>query len=354
MQKDLWQDQFGYLEEQIERLQGIAYQNEANTLDPLSPPPASLQHQLEELREQALHLEELVTAEVFRQKNIASSDLLVRIARYLMEEAGKNSIPISLAYYGSGRMGMTMVEQVMPAIIFSAKACIANYRKENLENLRAKNHLFPTCSIYLEIKASENELGFRIVDDGFGFEWGRKAIREHVAKMSGRVAFHKFSNYGGSLDIRLPVARSRTDSVIFSYGPNRVAVPNSVVHEECYNYKREDLIAEGENWCVNTKYGAIKLCTIHPSHGIQFVEEGADYVGKTFFVTTIGVADFRVAILTDQKPDRRLLRVIKDSEWLDEDSWFTCLGLHAETDGAIALPFLDGLALMKFYKTHWK
>ena len=353
MQKEKWQNQFGYLEEQIERLQNTAFRNDASALDPLSPPPMSLQDQLKEIHEQTKRLEKLVHEEVFQQKNVSATDLLVKICRYLMDEAGKNNLPISFSYFGSGKISMQMVEQIMPIIVFGVKASIANYIRENWDSLRAKNNLFSTCSLYLELRASDGSVDFKIIDDGFGYENGKKAIRESVAKYAGWARFQSYESYGAILEVKIPTQRSRTESVIFSYGPHRVGMPQSSIREEAMPIKKSEL-KEQEGYCyVPIKNILIKACTIHPQFGLEFVEDGADHLTKELFATVVGVADFQLAILTELQPEKKLLRVIQAKEWIEENSWYTTLGLLSDVEAAQALPYIDGISLMNFYKNRW-
>lgn len=353
MQREKWQNQFGYLEEQIERLQNIAFRNDASALDPLSPQPISLQDQLAEIHEQARHLEKLVHEEVFQQKNVSAVDLLIKICRFLLEEAGKKDLPVSFSYFGSGKISMQMVEQIMPIVVFGVKAAIANSCKENGEILRAKNNLFSTCSFFLELTSDNNSVDFRIIDDGFGYENGKKPIRESIAKLTGWARFQSFTNYGGLLEVKIPAQSSRTESIIFSYGPHRIALPASSVHADPFKINKSDLVASDGFHFVSYNNSLIHACIIHPHFGLQFVEDGSDYITKELYASIVGVADFQIVILTEKVPDKKILRVVPGGEWIAPESWYQFLGLFSNIEASQALPFIDGTSLMSFYRNQW-
>jgi len=343
--QEQWQKEFGYLEEQIELLHGMVCQNEVS-LD--------LREQLTELSEHANKLEKLVHSVIFQQKNIQASELLVKISNYFIEEAEKKSLPIAISYFGSGRIGIPMVGQLMPAIIFSIKASIDNFLQNDWLNTRIKNNLFPTCSIYFELKATDNAVSFRMIDDGFGFTNGKKAVRESVAHYAGWALFHSYTSYGGGLEIKLPIPKARADSLIFSYGPHRFAVPFSSVKKSSFYMKRLELLEENGSFFVSIESDLVRLCTIDPVMGLQFLSAEKSTIPDDFYVTLIGVADFQVAILTLEEPLQKSLRITNENEWIEEDSWFQYLGLYADQNISLALPYIDGNALANFYKAYWK
>lgn len=317
-------EQFGILEEQLEELGSLAR----------SPERAGnvgtdilLQDALEAVRElsRLVHEQQLL-------KSVPAHDFLLRICGLLAQDASAQGIEIAVSHYGEGRISMEMAELVLGAIVAGFRVSLRSL-KGATRPVRLKHHLFPTSSIYLEVRATASEIQFRLLDDGRGF--GRDSgadrsfgkLRDHIARCGGWFGRKTFDPCGGMIEFKVPLTHNRTQAFVLRQGRFEVLIPTVCVAEVATPDKRP----------------ADDAITYH-LHETEGLTEGGE--GSATYVR-VGVADLQFWLGCDSISGPQLIRRAKADEFFEEGSWLRSLGLFHEDGTGRALPLLDGQALVQ-------
>lgn len=342
MQREQIREQFSLLEEQLERLMV------------LSAPAVSTQkdHELDVGEEDLLlgrvkevfdGLQELVHEETLRQKSIQATDFAQKLIKILIQEANAKEYKIAVSFSASGKISMEMVELSMSSILSCIKASLNSYEKMyDIE--RAKKNLFLTYSVYLEVHGYADEIHFRLLDDGAGYSKTEDnveinnqfiKIRKSLAKVGGWFNRTSLDVYGGQIQFKLPLPRNRPEVYRLKKGEFEVLVPCFCVVETSSEIQK--IFADKDNL----------IGELEAINGLKKITDQSETSSN--LAVRIGVADFEVWILCDSMSDRIKSRKYDAKEFLEDSAWYSHFGLCQINNVGLALPLLDGNALVRFY-----
>lgn len=337
-------EQLGVLEEKLEELGALAGANERHSLR--TPGPVQFGSDL--LLQEALDSMRMLGQLVHEQqlfKSISANDFLQRILSQLVQDAAAQGCDIAVCHYGEGKISMEMAELVMGAIVAGFRASLRSHKGLQRAG-RVKKHLFPTGSIYVEVRATPGEIQFRLVDDGQGYsahssdlaigtEKQFEKLREHIALCGGWFGRSSFGEYGGLIEFKAPLAHNRVKTLILQQGDFEALVPSSCVAE---------VIERGSSAHV-------------PEDALIFQLDEAEGVvpgnREAGMLLRLGVADLQFWLSCDGVKGEAFVRRVSASEFVEAGSWMQNLGLYAEEGGGgRALPLLEGSTLIRFHKDH--
>lgn len=346
MQREKIREQLSFLEEQLERLQSVATSNERYPLDSSDAFRFEESLILDSAKKTFSELQSLVREETLRQKSLPASEFLGRVVRTLIQMANEAGYDIAVTHYGEGRVSLEMVEVSMSAILSCMRASLRSYRGMGRAQ-RMKHRLFVPFSFYLEVKASLDEIHFRIVDDGQGYtgslrtqfdtEKHFKGIRGEIARSGGWFKRKSFERFGGLIEFKMPLKRMRFESVILSNGTEEVLVPAHCISG----------ITEGTNLPPAEEEPGVTFAKFNGVEGL--IECSREQAAEAPCVVRVGVADFQLWIACDSAARTVLARRYPAADFVESGSWYSQFGLlHDEGDGR-ALPLLDGDVLLDFH-----
>ncbi len=310
-------EQFGILEEKLEEL-GAPADN--------ADPDALLREALDCLRE----LSRLVH-EQQALKSVPTADFLLRICGLLVQEAQRQKVEIAVAHYGEGRISLEMAELVMGAVVAGFRASLQGQSAVS-RAARVKALLYATGAIYLEVRATSDEIAFRLLDDGEGFQTSDgqrfRKLREHVAKCGGWFGHRAFEKNGGMIEFKIPLSHGRSDSYVVRHGDFEALVPSSCVAE----IVRASRIP-----------GGLPVYELNEGAGLV---EGDRHCGA---YVRIGVADAQFWVGCDSVEGPVRSRRLPADDFVEPGSWLRTFGIFQENGHGRALPLLDGATLLAFH-----
>lgn len=335
-QRQQIRDQLGVLEEKLEDLGALACANERLSLNN----PAPIQFGSDLLLRDALDSMRSLSHLVHEQqlfKSVSASDFLQKILSLLVQDAAAQGCEVAVSHYGEGKISMEMAELVMGAIVAGFRATLRSHKGMSRSE-RAKNHLFSTGSIYVEVRSSPGEIMFRLVDDGRGFsgddelsagaEKQFEKLREHIARCGGWFGRKSFSGCGGMIEFKVPLAHNRLEALVLKSGAFEVLLPSSCVAE---------ILERGAE--TRPKPGALVL-GLSEASGLEAVR------GDYGVLLRVCVADLEFWLSCESLGQKTLVRRVPAAEFVEEGSWLQHLGLFQGN----ALPLFDGTTLIRFFK----
>jgi hypothetical protein len=346
LEQEVLKEKIAYLEELFERLKGIS-QN--------VPTDQAVLHEIESASSTTKALQLDINYELFHQRHIDAKDFILKIVRFLVEETNKASIAISTAQIVSGSMSIHSAEAVMGAILAAVRASLVRIQQENL-HARLKRNMFPSASVFLTLEADDDSIYFRLVDDACGFHLKKgvnkelekclKSIRDTVAKADGSCSFCSFSEYGGKIEIRLPVRHTRTRAKIFRFKSHEIAFASSIVNKTVAVEEGDfKIVADRLYYEFNDDF--IPVCTINDAAGLTQVGVASDGLNADH-ITILSVADFHLALLTAASPADYSIRIQNGENFLKPDSWFKKIASYTDGSHAKVAPYLEGKLLIEF------
>lgn len=331
-------EQLGVLEEKLEELGALAATNERMSL--LCPDPVTFGTELlfQEAIESLHTLGQLVHEQQLT-KSVAAQDFLQKIIALLVQDAAAQGCDIAVSQYGEGKISMEMAELVMGAIVAGFRASLRSHRALDRAE-RARLNLFPTGSIYVEVRASASEVQFRLIDDGAGFpaagglslgaEKQFEKLREHIARCGGWFGRSSLGEVGGSIEFKVPLAHNRVEALVLRSGAFEALLPAACVAET---------IEPGRGQAPE---GALVL-RLSEAAGLE--PGSADGC-----LLRIGVADVQFWISCEAVGGKVQARRAAAGEFTGPESWLQSFGLFHEQGGGRALPLLDGTTLIRFHR----
>ncbi|MGZ3703882.1 MAG: hypothetical protein ACXWSD_19295, partial [Bdellovibrionota bacterium] len=232
-QRQQIRDQLGVLEERLEELGALACANERDSSQSTSGFRFGADLILQDTFESMRDLSQLVHDQQLH-KSIPANDFLLRICSLMVQASHEHGVVLSISHHGEGKISLEMAELVMGAIVASFRSCLRSHRGLNRAQ-RNKSHLFPTGSVYLELKAGAGEVQFRLTDDGQGFGAATagdkrfQKLREHIADCGGWFGHKTFLPCGGMIEFKVPLAQNRTECHVLRQGEFELLVPSSCV-----------------------------------------------------------------------------------------------------------------------------
>lgn len=324
MQRQRVKEQLGALEEQLELLGPLA---RAETFDTFQ------------------ELNDLIHSDTLR-KSVDAGDFLTRVSSILVKEAGSQGYELAVSHFGQGRISAEMAEVSMGAIIACLKASLRSYRSMG-KAVRMQKNLFRTFSIYLEVRATADEIHFRLIDDGKGYEGGFIAeldadaqfqkLRSQVAAHGGWFSKQSFAASGGLIEFKVPLPRARFECLVLREKHFELLLPRS------YCGQVVDIQAEGDIPCRDSDTVAL----MDEIEGLHLPDEGAKISPR--FAVQVCVADFQFWILCEGVDQGIRSRRYPCADFLEDNAWFQQLGLFPVKGVLKALPLLEGENLMRFY-----
>lgn|GEM_PF-5785819 len=335
-QRQQIRDQLGILEEKLEDLGAFASTNERMGLKA----PAPMQFGSDLLLQDALDSMRVLSHLVHEQqlfKSVSTGDFLHKILSLLVQDAAAQGCDIAVSHYGEGKISMEMAELVMGAIVAGFRATLRSHKALPRAE-RARNQLFATGSIYVEVRSSPGEIMFRIVDDGKGFgdssdisigaEKQFDKLREHIARCGGWFGRKSFGGVGGAIEFKVPLAHNRVEALVLKSGNFEALLPSSCVAE---------IFESGAE--SKPPKGALIL-GLSEAHGLE--PNSAE--GGTLL--RVCVADLEFWLACEELGSKNLVRRISAAEFVEEGSWLQLLGLFQGR----SLPLFDGTTLIRFFK----
>jgi hypothetical protein len=338
-QRQQIKDQMGVLEEQIELLGSVASLNEQGAL----ATPQTFTFGSEVVLQQALgtlHSLFHLAQEQQNLKSVPAADFLAKIISILVQDAAAQGFDIAVTQYGTGKISMEMAELVLGAIIAGIRASLKSFRGTTRAD-RLQHFLFPTFSFYLEVKATPEEIQFRLVDDGPGYvgqldaelasEKQFQKLRQHIARSGGWFSRTVLQPVGGLIEFKVPLPRSRFETLQLRNEDCDLLLPSSCVVD----------IIEGADASRLPK--KVLLTSFDGANGLRPTDKVASVLIR------IGVADVQFWITCDSIVSRPRSRRVPGTDLVSEDSWFTYFGLFHEGCVPRILPLLEGDALIRFH-----
>jgi len=334
-------DQIGALEEQLERLREISLSNGESLLTRTDNFNFQEDIVVGEAQATVRGLQDLLQEQSL-EKSIPAQDFLKRVVAILLREAAAAGHNVALTTFGTGRISLDMVEISMGAIMACLRASIRGF-SEVSQTQRAARQLFRTFSINLEIRATGDEVYFRVADDGRGlndafngeFETEKhfQKIRTHISRFGGWFRRQTLSPYGGMIEFKIPMARGRFDCLLLKGSGFEILVPNSCVAE----------IRQGENFPAGVS-GRLLVASLNEAHGLTKVVEGGRYT----VAVRVAVADFQFWIRCEGFGERVRARKNSAEGFTEAGTWLKNFGIYHDSGVAKVLPLLEGEAMMNF------
>lgn len=345
MNKNPITDGFGRIEEGLDRLEHIAQMNGVAELERESSFEHSWTVLLRELKDQLTGLEDVVLERVVRNKSVSATDLLQKVVRRAIREFDAFEMSVAFVIAGEGRVSMELVELSMSSLLACLKVAVASFQEQSSVKRMMKN-LFPTCSLQMELHATGSEIKFVLLTDGDPFKFGKtgsgaaavRSVRENVARHGGWFSFSPLSRYGGKIEFRIPVSKSRRPAVVLRTGSTEALMPSVCVSEEISDVEAS-LAARDLPWYrLSPESG---LVPIPPA-------ERHDLSGSRGVVA--GVADFQLLILADEICHVEQMREINDPDLLESESWFSSFGTFQQGNQMKVGPLVDGHVLISAWR----
>ncbi len=316
-------EQFGLLEEKLEELGTLTSARDPSTELLVNDALGSLRELSRLVHDQQL------------TKSVPAHDFLLRVSSLLVQDAAAQGMDIAVSHFGEGRISLEMAELVMGAIMAGFRASLRGHRGVS-KLQRVKNHLFATSSVYLEVRATASEFQFRLLDDGQGFAGdgtGRRfqKLREHVAKAGGWFGHRSFSPCGGLIELKVPLASARTESLVLRRGAFEVLLPSSYVAETV----RAAQPPEGSD-----------VWRLHETNGLEQSSKGC------LAFLRIGVADMQFWIGCETISGPIPARRASAEGFVEEGCWMRTLGIFQDGGTSRTLPLLDGPTLLQYRDSH--
>ena len=353
MRGNLISEDFGKLEERLEQLQTLASMNDQAVIS-----AGNYNHTytevLREIRGEVAELQEKVFERVLNSKSIDARDFLNKIVKHLIDESRDLGLDIAISVHGKGRVPMHLIEIALSSILACVKLSVESFRKQSGVDRIIKN-LFPTCSFQLEIAASTSEMHFKILHDGEAFSsdavgaWTEtvRAIRENVARAGGWFSFHGLDSYGGRVEFKIPVARTRHSGFILRSGSFEMIVPSSCVAETFQELEAAKII-DGNGMFY---YGERAIvCFLTADQGVEPIDKLSISRLEGAKAVLLGAADFQFMVLCDDFQVINKVRAVDDRDLLDSGAWFRKFGVFQEGATSRLLPMMDGGVLVNFHK----
>lgn len=342
MERQRIRDQIGALEEQLEQLRDISF---SNGIFPVSKNSDFNfgEDLLLESAIQSLGALRGTLQEQSLEKSIPAREFLKKIVSILIREANANGSEVSVSIFGTGRISVDMVEVSMAAIMACLRASIKSF-KSSSRSLREENYLFDTFSVYLEMRASPEEVHFRLTDDGRGYSGDFRAefesekhfqkMRTHISRFGGWFRRQSLRGYGGSIEFKIPLASGRFDCVTIKGNGFEFLLPSSCVAE----------IRHGEVLPKAVTNGAL-IAVLDENLGLRLEREDDVHAATV----RVAVADFQFWIRCQSAGARVKTRSYPSDNLVDDQSWLRNFGIFYEKGTAKVLPLLEGEALMNFH-----
>lgn len=341
MERQKIKDQISEMEEQLEILEGITLQNGAHAVAGegtyefsedllVSRAMASLRNLKDLVHEQSL------------LKSLAAEDFLQKIAGVLVREARALGYEISLSTYGCGRISMEMAELSMGAVLACVRASLRSFRGMDA-SARQRHRLFNTYSIYLEARATDDDVRFRLLDDGQGYDGNFRAelesekqftkIRGYIARHGGWFSRKSLAGVGGLIEFTVPLPLSRFDCLVVQQGSFEALLPAACVAKVV------------ELPTLETLNGVLAV----PAADAGLAAVGVEALATAAVAVKVGVADFQFWLLCEAAERKVSARRHVAGELVETGCWFGFLGIYHDGKYQQALPLLDGEALMNFF-----
>ncbi len=335
MERQKLKEQLGILEEQLELLAATASHSRHHyTISSVNALRDSLQTVKNSFHEQAV------------LKSIPAKEFLQKIAGVLIREADQQGSTIAVSSSATGKISLEMVEVSMAAIVACLRASLRSYKGMGLA-IRQKHHLFPSYSINLEIRATPEEVYFRLLDDGQGFTGSFRAefesekqfekLRAHISRFGGWFRSKSLEPFGGLIEIKVPLPQVRFECYEISVGSFRALIPATYVAEIRQCWKNPG----NEN-------GDTFLGTISESEGLIDGEAEAEQN----FGLKIAVADKQFWLGVEKVNAKARARKISAKDFVENGSWIQSFGVYLENSKAAILPLIEGEFLMSFITAH--
>jgi hypothetical protein len=334
-------DQISEMEEQLEILEGIALQNGAHAVAGEGAYEFSEDLLVSQAMSSLRNLKDLVHEQSLF-KSLAAEDFLQKISGVLVREARALGYEIALSTFGSGRISMEMAELSMGAVLACVRASLRSFKGMDLAS-RQKHRLFTTFSFYLEARATDDAVQFRLLDDGLGYDGDFRAefesekqftkIRSYIARHGGWFTRRTLPGVGGAIEFKVPLPLSRFECMVIKQGAFEVLLPTACVAQ------------------------VVELPTLEALSGLYAVpaaDNGLTAVpvsalANASVAVKVGVADFQFWLLCDAAERRVTARRHVAGELVESGCWFGFLGIFHDGKYQQALPLLDGEALMNFF-----
>ncbi|RZA06119.1 MAG: ATP-binding protein [Proteobacteria bacterium] len=341
MERQKIKEQISELEEQLEILSQVSLSNGAHAVAGEGSYEFSQDLLVQETMRSLVNLKDLVH-EQNQLKSLAAEDFLQKISGVLVREARALGYDIALSTFGSGRISMEMAELSMGAVLACVRASLRSFKTMDT-SARQKHRLFPTYSFYLEARATDGAVQFRLLDDGQGydpdFQGEFKAdqqfnkIRGYIARHGGWFTRRSLQPVGGAIEFKVPLPLSRFECVVIKQGAFELLLPTACVAQ----------VVE-----LPTLEALDGLFAIPAADaGLQAVSVSA--MGQASVAVKVGVADFQFWLLCDSAERRITARRHVAGELVESGCWFGFLGIFHDGKYQQALPLLDGEALMNFF-----
>ncbi len=331
MERQRLKEELGILEEQLELLDATASKNrQPYTIAAVNALQDSIQTVKNSFHEQSV------------LKSIPCKEFLQKITGVLIREASQQGSDIAIVSSASGKISLEMVEVSMAAIVACLRASLRSYKGMGLA-IRQKNHLFPTYSLNLEIRATPEEVFFRMLDDGQGFAGSFRAefetekqfekLRTHISRFGGWFRSKSLDPVGGLIEIKVPLPQIRFESYEISMDGFRALIPATYVAEIRQNWKPSSI--EGSD----TLYGVLS-----EEEGLV---PGSDNDSHKFGLK-IAVADLQFWMGVENVGSKVKARKVGARDFVENGSWIRNFGVFLDESNAAILPLLEGEFLMKF------
>lgn len=331
-------EQLGALEEQLELLSARA-RSSLHQGQPSSVAGENLYQTIDAL--QGLH--DLIHDQSLK-KSLSAHDFLRRVVSVLVQDANVLGYPIAVSFFGEGKISAEMVEISMGAIVACLKASLRSYRNMP-QAVRMQHHLFPTYSVYLEIKADPDGLRFRMLDDAKGYTGGFLAeseseaqfqkLRAQVAKQGGWFSRRSLPKIGGTIEFKIQLPRARFECARLQSGETEILLPSSYISNVCTIEEFSGLVTDDDRLFVK----------LDSREGMVLAEDPGEFTTAV----KVGIADFQFWVLCQDAAERVASRRYPCHEFVEENSWFCNLGLFPKEGVLKALPLVEGEQLMKLY-----
>jgi hypothetical protein len=286
-------------------------------------------------------LQGLVQEEKF-ERSIDAEDFLRRVTSVLVREAQAAGFELAVATFGTGRISMEMVEVSMGAILACLRASLKSFKGMG-RALRVKNHLFYTFSIYLEVRATPDEVHFRLLDDGQGYRGSFRTefetenqfrrIRNHISRFGGWFRRKSLPDYGGSIEFKAALPLSRFESLLLKSGETEILLPHGCVIEVA---KNQSLPGD-------------RVAFLDAESGLSLESPG----GMHITAVKVAVADFQFWIVCESAEQIDKTRRLSGEGLTDRHAWFQGFGVFHEQAVPKVAPLLEGETLMNFHIESW-
>ena len=343
MEKEFLKREFGFLEEQLERITYLVESNQFSSLEKTKEHSLEILDLLVSTDASIKELGRVVREEALKNKSVNSEEFLAKIVRFLIQEATKEGLSVSVVQSARGKVSIESVENSMHAIV----ACIREWigkAKNVSKSDRLGAGLYETFTVNLKVEATVHELFFKFVDDCSALCTSENAeyevrqqvetIRSTVAKSNGWCQSRIEGECGHCREIKIPVASARVAAWRIRFGAQEVLCPVSCI-------KEFDLLETAPE----LKQGC--LATLDRKNGLRMV--GKIEAGSPRL--KVGIADHEIYIVFEGKPTEVLCRHVPVKSFFLEDFWVRELGIFPSEKNMEVLPLLSGDFLNDYCST---